>query len=435
MNWNDVALLLGINAVVCSAGILLSCFVMFRARRLLLLPAALAFFLVTNGLTQGAPLWFDLGIAFPTAPVIYQRALAVDLIVVAIAIPFLLVLGVMRPGSSASERPLSGKFLTAVTLLAVAASGYFVFRNREVLPLVRTLYSTSGYGDYLDLRNQIGDVINSHRLSGAAPANWAFAVFCPFLFFAVPGLPRTKAGAKVFWLGLIGAAMLAPALLIGGRSQIFFVFTIPILAFALRRIDSGRASNRNKGAWRLVLGGLGVAAAGGLVFQFFYRESFLFSLGEFAARALGAPGAVAGCYYLAFPEFFPFRGWSGIMMFPIRGETLDFHIISLATNGLDANANASFAATAYSGAGLAGVALAAFLIFGAAASLDFVLLRLPPRLANALGFSSLISASTISSLPAMISINTYGFILGPLCILVLSSLIRMVPKTFAWRVS
>ena len=88
--------ILALNGVICLSGVLLCVLVMIRERRLLLMPMGLAFFLVTNGLTQGAPLWIDLGVNFPTDPIIYQRATAIDAIILTIALPGMFVMDGVR---------------------------------------------------------------------------------------------------------------------------------------------------------------------------------------------------------------------------------------------------------------------------------------------------------------------------------------------------
>ena len=206
--------------------------------------------------------------------------------------------------------------------------------------------------------------------------------------------------------------------------MLFCSGVMPLLAVVLPRIDMRRTVRRLVGAWRMTLGAIGVAAVGASVFQLFIGGSFVGSLGGLAARALAAPAAVSGGYYDAFPNQFAFRGWPGALMFPVVGESIDMHTVSLKTTGLDSNENGSFAATAYSAAGFLGVAVAAGLIIGACTGLDLVLRRLSPPAANALGFANLIGAGALSSLPTLIATNTFGFVFGPVGILILWGLLR-----------
>ena len=299
-----------------------------------------------------------------------------------------------------------------------------------MLPLVERLYSTSNYYEYINLRNQIGDVINGHSLSGTAPASWAHGVWCPFLFWTVPDQKRINRGLRLVWLGIIAAAMWVPAVIVGSRLMLLLAVAIPLLAFVSRRFNLRHVVRHWAGAWRPLLGALGLTVAGAYVFQYFYHGTFLESLVDLGARALGAPAAVSGCYYYAFPEYFPFRGWLGILKFPMVGDSVDFHLVSLAATGLDSNANGSFAATAYSGAGFAGVAVAAAVVFVFATWLDGKLRRVPRRLANAVGFSNVIPASVLGSAPALTAMATFGFLLGPLVIVVLLTMFRDIPP---WR--
>lgn len=410
---------LSMNAVLCASGMLFGCLTMLRARRLLLLPMALCFFWVTNGVTQGVPLWFNLGIDFPTQTIIYERALGVDAIIWLVALPGLIALCVVRTAPEGTRRPIPVSLLLMVTAIAVCSSGYFALRNREALPLVWRLYTSGGYHQYVDLRNRIGAIINAHFLSGNAPATWAFAVWCPFLFYVLPGHKRISRGLRWLWLGLVATATMIPALIIGSRFMLVFAVVIPLLAWVIRRVDLGLLVRRIAGARRLVLGAVAAVAIATFVFQYFFNLPFFQSMAQLAGRSFAVPAAVSGCYYYAFPKFFAFRGWAGILKFPIATDTVNFHLVSLRTTGLDTNANGSFAATAYSAAGLAGVAVASVLIIGAAVVVDLGLRRVPRREANAVTFANLIGASVLSFVPAMVAITTYGFLLGPVIFWVL----------------
>ncbi|MBE2213399.1 MAG: hypothetical protein IAE82_05970 [Opitutaceae bacterium] len=417
-------LILAANAIVCLIGIALCLVVMIAHGRLLLLPVGLLVFLVTNGVFQGAQLVVKMDVQYPTAPEMYERALAVHAIVVGLSLlPLLVMARIARPARRITSdiKPLALLLLTAVSLLAV---GYFVVRNREAIPLSLSLYSATDYYHYIEIRNAIGDVINGHARSGNAPANWAFGALCPAILALLPSCRSVGRGLRLAWFALVWIAMAAPALLIGSRAMLVFLLAFPVCAWSLGRIDWRHLVRRAISLWKPLVFGL---LAGGVVFQMIFRSSLPEAVFGMFSRTMLTPGAVSATYYLAFPDTFPFRGWAGILMMPIGTDTIDFRTVSNVMLELDSNANASFTAIAYSGDGLPGVALATVVLIGVTVLVDLALLGFPAVIANALTIGNLLGALALGSVPLLIALTTHGFALAPAFVLFVLWLLRSCP--------
>jgi hypothetical protein len=412
----SIPILLGLNAIVCLVGVILCVITMLRQRRLLLLPATVLVFLATNGLLQGAQLWWDLGMLFPVSPLMFQRVLAVNTVVVICATIPLLAFANLRAVRIVEPPNVSLGMLTVLSIGCALSIGYFVARNSEIIPLSASLYRAADYFDYITIRNQIGDVVNAHSLSGSAPSNWAFAAICPAILTLLPYCKSLSARAKRGWFVSIVLLMAVPAVLIGSRIMLIFLLAFPILAVSM---NSGRRRAR-RGArmatWKPIAAS---TAIGAVVFKLIVGGTLAQALASVVARSLVIPGAVSATYYVAFPGTFDFRGWRGVFMMPIAGDTVDFRSVSQTLLDLESNANAGFSAIAWSGAGLAGVLVACVVLVILTTSVDITLLSIPTRLASALVVANIMGILAVSSVPLLIAITTHGFALGPGLVLVL----------------
>jgi hypothetical protein len=415
--FDSIGALLLLNALVCLTGIGLCIVAMRRQRRLLLLPCAVLVFLLTNGLLQGAQVQFNLGVLFPTSLEMFQHVLIADAIVVLCAAPLVLVLAQLKSAPRDAEVGVPFVAVKLLTLIAGMSIGYFVLRNYEIIPVSASLYRATDYFEYVAIRNQVGDIVNSHAVSGNAPMNWAFGVLCPAIMALLPYCRQLSPRGRRAWFGAVWALMAVPAFLVGSRSMLVFLLGFPLFAFTRLHIH-GRARRRRayrRGMpWKTILLG---TALGSLVFKSFSGDTFTEAVFGLLARALATPGAVTATYYVAFPSVFDFRGWPGVLMMPLAGESVDYTTISLTLLDLDSTANASFVAIAYSGAGFAGVFVASVLVVLLAFLVDLALLGVPGSLATALVVSNLFGIMALSSGPFLVAFTTFGFVLGPAVIL------------------
>jgi len=416
---------LTLNALVCIAGLFLAGVAMYKARALLLLPLSVVVFLLTNGIFQGVPLLFDVGVAFPTDPLMYQRALVVHAIFVAVAaLPLLTIAAARRrPAADRSVR-LPASIPLGLLSMALAALVYLLLRNPDLISMSVQVYRADSYTTYIDARNATGELLMGRTWSGLGWATIAFTFFCPaalaLLQFA-PGLSdmRRRLTAWLVWL-----VMLLLALLNGSRMMLTFVAFYPLALFLQRRVQPRSVVKKLREYSKTFIVGIGMVGAGIVVFQLAFRSSLLLAAWLFFGRAFVAPGAVSDGYYLSFPNVFAFRGAQGIFMMPVPSDQVDFSAISIATTNLDSNANASFLATAYSALGYRGVFVVSLVLVAGAYLTDLLLLRVPRRLASLLVFSNIFGIMAIASVPFRVSAITNAFILGPLLVVIALLLAR-----------
>lgn len=426
----SIPILLGLNAIVCLVGVTLCAVAMLRQRRLLLLPATMLVFLATNGLLQGAQLSWDLGMLFPVSQLMFQRVLAVNTVVVICATIPLLALANLRAVRIVEPPNVSIRMLAVLSIGSALSIGYFVARNYEIIPLSASLYRAADYFEYITIRNQIGDVMNAHSLSGSAPSNWAFAAICPAILTLLPYCKSLSAWARRGWFVSIVLLMAVPAVLIGSRIMLIFLLAFPFIAVSL---NSGRRRARRSriAAWKPIAATVAIGAA---VFKLISGDTLTQALAGVVARSVVIPGAVSATYYVAFPGTFDFRGWRGIFMMPIAGDTVDFRSISLTLLDLESNANAGFTAIAWSGAGIAGVLAACVVLVILTTTVDIALLSIPAPLSSCLVVGNMMGILAVSSVPLLIAITTHSFALGPGLVLVLIWAFRrrqLAPRSLA----
>jgi hypothetical protein len=413
-DWSPYFVPLVGNALACVVGIGLSVAAMVRTRRLLLLPLSVVVFLLTNAVFLWIPLVLNVGIAFPTDPVLYGRAAAAHAILVCVAtLPLLTVVAAGR-GNAATAARLPAWLPLGLAALALVSVGYLVARNPDVIPLSIAIYRTDSYGDYIDARNAAGDLLMSRRWSGNGLASLALAVYCPTALALMQFVPSFTAGVRRVLSAMLCLLMLVPAALSGSRMQLTFVVFYPLALLIQRKVDARSLTRKLQELMKsLVIGAVIVVAAVG-IFQFVFQSTALVAAAIFLGRTFVDPGAVSGGYYLSFPDTFAFRGPAGIFMMPIASDVVDFRMVSLAATGLDSHANASFLATAWSAAGYAGVLVVSVVMVAGAWFTDLLLLRLPGRLASLLVFANIFAIMTLPGVPFAVAMVTHGYIIGPL---------------------
>ncbi|MGD0993270.1 MAG: hypothetical protein ABR998_12445 [Gemmatimonadales bacterium] len=417
---------LAANAMVCIVGIGLAIAAMLRARRLLLLPLSLLVFLVTVGLTQGLPLLLPVAV-FPTEPVVYARAALCDSILVGVAsLPLIVLASVGRRALGDVPFGVPAWLPFGLTAYAAAALAYMVVRNPGIVSLSTAIYRADSYYTYIEARNALGDYLNGRTASGQGLVNLAFAFCGPTALILLPHVSALGARVRRLLMFLVWILMLAPALLGGSRMELTFVIFYPLALLLLRRADVRSLMARLRLVWRKAV--IAVAIVGGAVgvFQFAFQSTTLVAAGGFLARVFVSPGGVSDGYYLTFPDPFAFRGVLGIFMMPVPSDVVDFSMVSIAGTGLDSHANGSFLATAYSGAGYWGALAASVVLVAGAVLVDLLLLRLPRRLGGLLTFANIFAIVNIVSIPFLICVVTYGYIIGPLGILMVLAAARQL---------
>jgi hypothetical protein len=411
------------NLLVCTLGLSVSFFVIWRAERLLLLPLVMISFLVTNGVFQAMPLFVAVDVPFPTAPLLYVRSALAHGILVAVALLPLLVLCSLKPppaeGLPARVPPLVSLALVG---LAVAAVSYFVWRNHTIISMSLAIYRTDSYVDYIAARNAVGDMVMAKTASGNGLASLTIAFFGPASLALIPQTRSFSPGLRRILRGVAWLTMVIPALLIGARMMLVFTVVYPFLLWSFGRQSAHLLIARLRESWKKILSWMGCFLIGVAVFQGAVKSSVLEAVFLLGARVFVAPGAVSGGYYWLFPDFFPFRGPAGIFMMPIASDTVDFSMISLAATGFDSHANASFLATAYSAAGYFGVLVVSVTLVLGCLALDLFLLRLHRRLASLIALSNLFGILVIGSVAFQVSVVTHGLLVGPALVLLLFGL-------------
>lgn len=422
--WHNNWPALTANLLVCGFGLGLACLAIWRTRRLLILPATVIAYLLTNALFTPLPLFVPVDVPFPTAPVVYERLAICNALFTAIAAVGLVSLTAQRLPSETASPALPAIVPLGLLGLGSICLAFFFLRNPEVFTLSQAMYRAPSYESYLEARNAVGDAINGKAASGNGPLMFAYSFLFPAVL-AVTGIaPRLSAGLqRLTKISAWGGMVLATAV-IGSRMMWLFTLIYPILLWRFGRVSGASLVARMRQSWRTLLTWSAVLLAGVLVF----RATVQSEIGEAAfllfARIFVAPGAVSGGYFMLFPDFFAFRGFEGIFMMPVAGDTVDFSMISLASTGIDSHANASFVATAYSAFGFPGVALVSGTLTLAAFAIDCYLRVLPRRLASLVLVANAFGVLMLCSVPFRVAVVTNGYLLGPVLLCALQLFAR-----------
>jgi hypothetical protein len=391
---------------------------MYKARALLLLPLSIVVFLLTNGIFQGVPLLFDVGVAFPTDPVMYRRAAVVHSIFLGVAtLPLLTIAAARRRPYVDVSIKLPASLPLGLAGVAFAALMYVLLRNPELLSMSVPVYRADSYTTYIDARNATGQLLLGRTWSGLGLATLAFTFFCPAALALLQFVPEFSVTRRRLAAWMVWLVMLMLALLNGSRMMLTFVVFYPLALLIQRKVDARSVVRKLREFSKTLIMAIGMIAAGIVVFQIVFQSTAMLAAWLFFGRTFVAPGAVSGGYYLSFPDVFAFRGVAGIFMMPIPSDQVDFSAISIATTDLDSHANASFLATAYSALGYGGVFIVSLVLVTGAYLTDLLLLRIPRRLASLLVFSNIFGIMTIASVPFRVSVATNAYIVGPLCVL------------------
>lgn len=382
---------------------------------MLLLPLSVIVYLATNALFLPVPLFAPVDVDFPTDPLVYSRAALAHAIFVSMAVvPLFAQMQRGRQGAGGvSARAIPAWVPLGLTACGLIFVGVFVARNVDVMPLAVAIYQAESYGAYIEARNAVGDAILSRSASGNGLATLAFGFVFPAAMALgplAPGIPSSirRLARLLAWVGMV-----LPAVVIGSRMMLVFAAIYPLALWGFGRLRPRAFLTRLQGAWKAVAVSAACVAIAVVTFQQVFRATILDSAWGLAARVLVAPGAVSGGYYLLFPDFFPYRGIAGIFMMPIPSDTVDFRAISLAATGLDSHANGSILATAYSGAGIPGIAAVSLVLVTAAFAADMLVLRLPRQAGSLLVFANLYGILAIASTAMRVAVVTHGYLVGP----------------------
>lgn len=401
------------NLLICGIGLGLACLAIWHSRRLLLLPASVIIYLLTNALFAPLPLFVPVDVPFPTTTVVYERLAFGNAVFVAIAAVGLLALLARRPVDASSGASLSAMVPVGLLGLGCLCLAFFFLRNPEIFALSQAMYRAPSYDSYLEARNVVGDAINSKVASGNGPLMFAYSFLFPAVLAVAGNARRLSTGLRRLmklsaWLGMV----LATAV-IGSRMMWLFTLVFPILLWRFNRMSGTSLIERLRQTWRTLLAWAAVIVAGVLVFRAAVQSQIDEAALLLFARIFVAPGAVSGGYFMLFPDFFAFRGLDGVYMMPAPGDTVDFSMISIASTGIDSHANASFVATAYSAFGFGGVAMVSATLTLAAFSLDCWLQSLPRRLASLVVVANAFGILMLCSVPFRVAVVTNGYLLGP----------------------
>ena len=418
------------NLLVCIFGLALAGMAMYKARGLLLLPLSVVIFLLTNGIFQGVPLLFDVGVAFPTDPLLYRRAAIVHSLFVAVAtLPLLALAGMRRRQDVEVRVRLPALVPFGLASLALAALAYLLLRNPELLSMSVPVYRADSYTTYIEARNATGQLLLGRTFSGLGLATLSFTFFCPAALALLQFVPSLTDARRRLLAWLVWLTMLMLALLNGSRMMLTFVIVFPLALLIQRKVDARSLSRKLRELSKTFIMTIGIVAAGIIIFQIVFQSTAVLAAWLFFGRTFVAPGAVSGGYYLSFPDVFAFRGMAGIFMMPIPSDHVDFSAISIATTDLDSNANASFLATAYSALGYGGVLIVSLVLVAGAFLTDLLLLRVPRRLASTLVFANIFGIMTIANVPFRVSVATNAYIIGPLWVLLSLTFLRQLAAT------
>jgi hypothetical protein len=421
---------LTVNLLVCIFGLALAGMAMYKARGLLLLPLSVVIFLVTNGIFQGVPLLFDVGVAFPTDPLLYRRAALVHGLFVAVAtLPLLALAGMRRRPEVQLRIRLPVSLPLGLASLALVALAYLLLRNPELLSMSVLVYRADSYTTYIEARNATGALLLGRTFSGLGLATLAFTFFCPAALALLKFVPSLTGARRRLLAWLVWLTMLMLALLNGSRMMLTFAIVYPLAELIQRKVDARSLTRKLRELSKTLIMTIGIVSAGIVIFQIVFQSTALLAAWLFFGRTFVAPGAVSGGYYLSFPEVFAFRGMAGIFMMPIPSDQVDFSAISIATTDLDSHANASFLATAYSALGYGGVLIVSLVLVAGAFLTDLLLLRVPRRLASSLVFANIFGIMTIASVPFRVSVATNAYIIGPLWVLLILTFSRQLAAT------
>jgi hypothetical protein len=402
------------NAAVCLVGFTAALATIRRAGCLLLLPTTIIAYLLTNGAFVAVPLFVSVDVPFPTASEIYVRIAIANAIFIGLAVPAM-TWSVMDRGSSGSSTAPKVPLFAPLALgsLGVVCLVYFLVRNPGIFSLSSEIYRASSYEAYIEARNAVGEAISAKAGSGNGPLQLAYGCFFPVVLAMLSHTTGISPGVRrLLQLAALGG-MALPAVLIGSRMMLLFTVVFPVVLWRLQRTSGPSLIARIRGSWRtLLLWGVALGAGTG-VFQSVVQTNAFEAGWLLLARVFVAPGAVAGGYFLLFPDFFPFRGAGGIFMMPVASDTVDFQMISIAATGIESHANASFLATSYSAAGYAGVAVVSLALVLSAALLDHHLRRISRRLATLLVVANSFGILMLCSVPYRVAVVTNGYLIGP----------------------
>jgi hypothetical protein len=418
------------NLLVCIFGLALAGMAMYKARGLLLLPLSVVVFLLTNGIFQGVTLLFDVGVAFPTDPLLYRRAALVHSIFVAVAtIPLLALAGMRRRPDVEARVRLPASVPLGLASLALFTLAYLLLRNPELLSMSIPVYRADSYTSYIEARNATGQLLLGRTLSGLGLASLAFTFLGPAALALLQFVPSLTDARRRLLAWLMWLTMLMLALLNGSRMMLTFVIVFPLALLIQRKVDARSLTKKLRELSKTLIMTIGIVATGIIIFQIVFQSTAVLAAWLFFGRTFVAPGAVSGGYYLSFPDVFAFRGAAGIFMMPIPSDHVDFSAISIATTDLDSNANASFLATAYSALGFVGVLIVSLTLVIGAFLTDLLLLRVPRRLASSLVFANIFGIMTIANVPFRVSVATNAYIIGPLWVLLTLTFLRQLSAT------
>ncbi|WP_415908467.1 hypothetical protein [Oleiharenicola sp. Vm1] len=281
------------------------------------------------------------------------------------------------------------------------------------------MYRAPSYDSYLEARNAVGDAINSKAASGNGPLMFAYSFLFPAVLAVTGAAPRLSAGLQRLMKVSAWTGMVLATAVIGSRMMWLFTLVYPILLWRFGRISGASLVAWIRQSWRTLLAWAAVIAAGVLVFRATVQTEIDEAAFLLFARIFVAPGAVSGGYFMLFPDFFAFRGFEGVFMMPVPGDTVDFSMISLASTGIDSHANASFVATAYSAFGFRGVALVSATLTLVAFAVDCWLRLQPRRLASLVLVANAFGILMLCSVPFRVAVVTNGYLLGPVLLFAL----------------
>jgi len=279
----------------------------------------------------------------------------------------------------------------------------------EVIAAVR------GGAEYYDAREAVAAQLMAETGKGVAHGTTAVYVIIPVV--VAVGLYVFRHFRQTSYLFLAAAAVFQALLTVSismERAPILFALTLPLLAWVAARFQPQAAMRLLKQRiWKiLALGATSFLMIGLLVYT--WTDEGENPLTSILDRIFLSPCITANYYLAAFPEEFPFRGWSKILsMGATIGEadtgTRDIH--SFVTLGRYAhNPNSGMLATGYSGAGLAGCIAVTLIYLSAVIMIDWLFRRYSPEIRSLNLLINLYSLPMLSNTPFLAALSSGFFI-------------------------